>query len=75
MEAGPLGEDINPWGVALYGTMQGVELSTRVEEATHGKWLDQTSDREQAGQDRIHGAAGVMPTPLWIATFPVSVSV
>jgi hypothetical protein len=44
MEAGTLGEDINPWGVALYATMQGVELSTPVEEAAYGKWLDQTSD-------------------------------
>ena len=42
------------------------------EEAAYGKWLDQTSDREAARQDRIHGAAGVMPTPLWIALFFIS---
>ena len=44
MESGSLGEDINPWGVAMFGTLQGVELSTPVEEAGYGKWLDQTSD-------------------------------
>ena len=72
MEDGTLGEDINPWGVALFGTLQGVELELPVEEAAYGKWLDQTSTREQARQDRIHGAAGVMPTPMWIALFFIS---
>ena len=42
------------------------------EEATYGKWLDQTATREIARQDRIHGAAGFMPTPLWIALFFIS---
>jgi hypothetical protein len=67
MEAGSLGEAVNPWGVAQYATLAGVELSSPVEEAAYGKWLDQTSDREVARQDRIHGAQGVMPRPLWLA--------
>jgi amino acid transporter len=75
MEDGSLGEDINPWGVAMFGTLQGVELSSPQEEAAYGKWLDQTSTRELARQDRIHGAAGVMPTPLWIALSFISVIV
>ena len=72
MEAGTLGEDINPWGAAMFRTLQGVELSSPVEETAYGKWLDQTSTREEARQDRIHGAVGVMPTPLWIALFVIS---
>jgi len=72
MEDGSLDEKINPWGVAMFGTLQGVDLGSPNEEAAYGKWLDQTSDREQARQDRIHGAAGVMPTPLWIALFFIS---
>ncbi len=72
METGTLGEDINPWGAAMFATLQGVELGSPVEEAAYGKWLDQTSTREEARQDRIHGAAGVMPTPLWIALFVIS---
>ena len=72
MEDGTLGEDINPWGVAMFQTLQGVELSSPQQEAAYGKWLDQTSDREEARQDRIHGAAGLMPTPLWIALFFIS---
>ena len=72
MEDGTLGEDINPWGAAMFRTLQGVELDSPTEEAAYDKWLDQTSDRELARQHRIHGAAGVMPTPLWIALFFIS---
>jgi hypothetical protein len=72
MEAGSLGEDINPWGVAMFGTVRDVDLSTPNEETAYGTWLDQTSAREQARQARIHGAAGLMPTPLWIALFFMS---
>jgi amino acid transporter len=69
MEDGSIGEDINPWGAAMFGTLQGYEPDTAVEEATYSKWLDQTEAREIARQDRIHGAAGIMPVPLWIVLF------
>jgi hypothetical protein len=69
LEDGSLGEEINPWGVALFETVNRVEPGTASEEAAYGKWLDQTSDRETARQDRIHGAVGVIPTPLWIVVF------
>lgn len=69
MEEDSLGEDFNPWGVGMFGALQGVELETPVEEAAYSKWLDQTETREAARQDRIHGAAGIMPTPLWIVLF------
>ena len=72
MEDGSLGEDINPWGGQMFATLQGVELTTPQQEAAYGKWLDQTSDREQARQDRIHGAEGLMPVPLWIGLFFIS---
>ncbi len=69
MQAGTLGEDLNPWAVELFRTFRTVEPATASEEAGYGKWLDQTSDREAARNDRIHGAAGVIPTPLWIVLF------
>ena len=75
MERGSLGENINQWGVAMFLTLQGLEPGSPSEEAAYGKWLDQTTDRETARQDRIHGAAGVMPSPLWIALFFISVIV
>ncbi len=69
MEAGTLGEDLNPWGVELFRTLQKVEPQTPTEEAAYSKWLDQRSDRESARNDRIHGAIGVIPTPLWGVLF------
>jgi succinate dehydrogenase/fumarate reductase cytochrome b subunit len=69
MEDGSLGDAVNPWGVELFLTVQSVDPGSSSEEAAYGKWLDQTSDREQARLDRIHGATGVIPTPLWIALF------
>jgi hypothetical protein len=69
LEAGSLGERINPWGVALFNTVVDIEPGSAREEAAYGKWLDQTSDRETARQDRIHGAGGVIPAPLWIVLF------
>ena len=52
---------------------EAVEPETASEQAAYGKWLDQTSDREAARHDRIHGAVGVIPTPLWIVLFFISV--
>ena len=47
----------------------GYEPGSAAEEANYAKWLDQTEARELARQDRIHGAAGIMPVPLWIVLF------
>ena len=71
-KTGQLGDDINPWGAAMFRTLRTVEPHTSSEDAAYGKWLDQTSDRQQARQDRVHGAAGVIPTPLWIVLFAIA---
>ena len=60
---------INPWGVAMFKTMQTVEPKAASEQAAFGKWLDQRSDRQTARSDRTHGAEGVIPVPLWIVLF------
>jgi succinate dehydrogenase/fumarate reductase cytochrome b subunit len=65
-EAGTQGSEINVWGVAMFRTVEPFQPETPSEEAAHGKWLDQTSEREAARVDRVHGAVGVIPTPLWI---------
>jgi hypothetical protein len=67
MEDGTLGNDISPWGVAMFHTLEEAEPESTTEEAAYGKWLDQTSAREEARRDRIHGAEGIIPTPLWFA--------
>jgi len=66
MERGELGDTINPWGVALFRTIRAADASTFAEQTAFAKWLDQTSDREEARRDRVHGAAGVIPATLWI---------
>ena len=52
-----------------FTTLQGFEPASASEEANYAKWLDQTEAREIARQDRIHGASGIMPVPLWIVLF------
>jgi hypothetical protein len=66
MEAGSLGDIVNPWGVATFRTLKTVEPKSASEQAAYAKWLDQRSDRESAREDRTHGAEGVIPVPLWI---------
>ena len=39
----------------------------------HGKWFDQRTGREDSRADRIHGAEGVIPLPVWIVLLIASV--
>ena len=71
--AGTLGNDINPWGVRIFETVATVNPRTAAQQAAYGKFLDQTSDREAARTNRIHGAVGVIPSPLWVALLFISV--
>ena len=73
MESGTQGDAINPWGVELFHTLRTFEPQKASEEAAYGKWLDQTSERETARTDRIHGAVGVLPSPLWVLLIFISV--
>lgn len=66
MQAGDLGDAINPWGVELFRTIRAADTNTVAEQTAFAKWLDQTSDREEARRDRVHGAAGITPTTVWI---------
>lgn len=69
MRDGTQGNAVNPWGLRLFGTLQTVRPGTATEQSAYDKWLDQTSEREEARRDRIHGAAGVIPATLWIGLF------
>lgn len=72
MESGALDDAPNPWAVALFRTLQGVQAETPAQQSAFDKWLDQTADREEARRDRIHGAEGVLPTPIWIVLFIIA---
>jgi hypothetical protein len=73
LEDGSLGDVVNPWSAAMFRILEPVEPQTAREDNAYGKWFDQTSDRQQARQDRVHGASGVIPTPLWIVLFTVAI--
>jgi hypothetical protein len=72
-EKGEQGDQVNPWGVALFRTIQDARLTTPARASAYDKWLDETATREEARIDRIHGAVGVIPTPLWIVLFFISI--
>jgi hypothetical protein len=69
MEEGTQGDTISSWAVAQFRTLKSTRPTTAPELSAFDKWLDQTSDREQARSARIHGAEGVIPGPLWIVLF------
>jgi hypothetical protein len=60
---------LNEWAPRLFRTLKSTKPVTAVEQSAYDKWLDQTSDREAARRDRVHGAVGIIPSPLWIVLF------
>jgi len=66
MEDGTSGDTINPWSVAMFRTLKLARPDGPTEEAAFGKWLDQTSDREEGRRDRLHGAEGIIPSSIWL---------
>ena len=58
-----------PLGVALFRTIETIQPEDAAEEAAYSKWLDQTSAREEARLDRLHGAEGIIPGPVWVVLF------
>lgn len=72
-ESGSLDASINSWAAEMFSTLDGVEPATASEQSAYDKWLDQTEAREAARSDRIHGAAGVLPAPLWVVLIFISI--
>jgi hypothetical protein len=72
LDSGGSGESLNPWGVAMYRTIATVHPRTATEQSAYDRWMDQTSDREQARIARIHGAEGIIPSPLWLVLYLVA---
>ncbi|MET0843085.1 MAG: hypothetical protein ABWY23_04510 [Mycetocola sp.] len=72
MSDGALGDQTNPWGAELFKTVAAIEPATATEQSAYDRWMDQTTDRQQARIDRIHGAEGILPSPLWLVLFVIS---
>jgi hypothetical protein len=75
MEAGTLGDTVNPWTLAMFRITKTVQPRSASEQAAYGKWLDQRTDREDARSGRTHGAEGVIPLQLWIVLFLSAVAI
>ena len=73
MDSGTLGNLRNPWSLAMLRTLRTTEPRSASEQTAYGKWFDQRSDRENGRADRIHGAEGVIPLPVWIVLLIASV--
>jgi hypothetical protein len=72
LEDGDRTPSINEWGVAMFLTLRDIKTETQIQESAYDRWMDQTNDREQARNDRIHGAAGITPLPLWVVLIFIS---
>lgn len=73
LETGTQGDAVNPWAVALFRTLQTTIPRTNAEQSAYDQWLDHTAEREEARRDRIHGAVGVIPGPLWFVLLFIAV--
>jgi len=72
LNEGNLGNAINPWGAELYRSISTVDPKSATEQSAYDRWMDQTADREQARIDRVHGAEGIIPGPLWLVLFVIA---
>jgi len=69
MGAGSEAGSINPWGIAMFRTLEAIEPQTASEQSAFDAWLSQTSAREEARRDRLHAAEGIVPLPVWLVLF------
>jgi hypothetical protein len=72
LDEGTLGDEINPWGLEMFRTISQVDPQTATEQSAYDRWMDQTSEREQARIARVHGAEGIIPVPLWLVLFVIA---
>jgi hypothetical protein len=72
LQDGTQGDAINAWTVPLFRTLKTTNPRTNAEQSAYDQWLDHTADREEGRRDRIHGAAGVIPGPLWLVLLFIS---
>jgi hypothetical protein len=72
LDDGTLGDSVNPWGAEMFRTVADVRPRTATEQSAYDRWMEQTDARQQARIARVHGAEGIIPSPLWIALVAIS---
>jgi hypothetical protein len=66
----------NPWGIALFKEFETVQPVTAAQQnGVYPKWLDLTSEREQARLDRVQAGSHIIPAPLWVILFVTAILV
>ena len=66
----------NPWGIPLFAAFKQVQPRTPAQQnGSYPKWLDLTTDREQARLDRVQAGSQVIPAPLWVILFVTAILV
>ena len=71
IDAGTLGDVVNPWGAEMFLTLRSINPQTATEQSAYDRWMDQTAQRQQARIARVHGAEGIIPLPVWIALYSI----
>lgn len=66
VNAGTLGDTVNPWGARMYVTIKSADPKTDIEQSAYDRWMDETFQRQEARNARLHSAEGIIPVPLWI---------
>jgi len=69
---GTLSDSVNPWGVAMFKTLRAADPKSYAEQSAYDRWMDLTTDRQEARVSRIHGAEGIIPSPLWVVLGVIS---
>ena len=69
LETGTLDTQINPWAARMFQTLKQADPKTAAEQSAYDTWTSQTQARELARNTRLHGAAGLIPAPMWVALF------
>ena len=56
----------------MFFTISDVDPRTVTQQSAYDRWMSQTAEREQARIDRVHGAEGIIPLPLWLVLLVIS---
>ncbi len=72
VDSGKAADEVNPWGAEMFFTLRSVKPATAVQQSAYDQWMDQSLQRQQARSDRLHGAEGIIPLPVWIVLFLIT---
>jgi hypothetical protein len=57
----------------MFRTVAALQPKPATEQSAYDRWMDQSTQRQHARNDRVHTAVGIIPTPLWLALYAICV--